>query len=64
MGGLFGGFGNGCGKNMGCGDMDICSLLLLLYIINSCGCNDCTILILLLLMCNCNNDYGHGGCHN
>ncbi len=62
MGGLFGGCNNGCGKNMGC-DIDYCTLLLMFFLINNCGCNDCTLLILLLLLCG-GNDYNHGGCHN
>ena len=61
MAGFFGGFGNGCGH---CGNegFDCCTLLLILWLINSRGCNDCTLLILLLLLCGgCNNN---AGCHN
>lgn len=62
MGGFFGGCGNGCGHGM-TNDFDCCTWLLLLMLINTCGCNDCTLLILLLLLCG-GNCGGNTGCHN
>ena len=56
MGGFFGGFGgcnNGCGTGMNM-QLDCCTILLLLFLLNQCGCNDMTWLILILLLCGCN----------
>ena len=53
MGGLFGNFG-GCNGGM-TGNMDYCTLIFLLFLINQCGCNDITWLVMLLLLCGCNN---------
>lgn len=66
---LFGGFGGGCGNtcNGGCG-CDCCTLIILIWLLQSCGCNHgtdnmnlggcdcCTILLLLILLGCC------GGC--
>lgn len=64
MGGLFGNFGGNCGGMHTYGNDKCCSLIFLLLLINSCGCNsEYTWLILLMLLCNnnCGNDCG---CHN
>lgn len=60
MGGFFGGNGCGCGGHM-TNDFDCCTWILLLLLINNCGCNDCTLLILIMLLCGCGNNTG---CHN
>lgn len=63
--GLFGGFGGPNGK----GGDNCCELILLIWLLSSCGCGmniniDCDTIILLLLLSNlCGKGEGFNPCH-